>query len=124
MTILHHPDRLTEIPDGTAKADFITGLIALAAYHTAHPEAPLPTRSLNIPVPPGPRGQRIEMLTEIAATHDLNGPRPDGHGGLIADAWYGPIRVEAHLAPQDISTSEWLARARNSAGRTATRTAA
>jgi hypothetical protein len=87
---------------GLDREALAAGLAELAA----HPAAGLVTPVLNIPVPPGGRGARILALESIAAMLGTEMRPQTGEDGkpsgvLIAERWFGPVRVEAHLrAPE------------------------
>jgi len=87
---------------GLDREALAAGLAELAA----HPAAGLVTPVLNIPVPPGGRGARILALESIAAMLGTEMRPQTGEDGkpsgvLIAERWFGPVRVEAHLRAPD-----------------------
>lgn len=102
---------------GAADAPGIAvGLLDLATWYATHPSAPLVTPTLNIPVPPGARGERIAALQEIADALGVDvveqkGPNGEPDGTLVAERWFGPVRVEAHLCHPDQTVSGAKSRA-------------
>jgi len=97
----------------------VTGLVDLATFYATHPSAPLVTAELNIPVPAGERGDRLVALDVIAEqlgvqVAELRGEDGWADGTLIAERWFGGVRVEAHLCPENRTMTAWReASARN-----------
>jgi hypothetical protein len=106
---------------GVPAPGVVTGLIDLATWYATHPSAPMVTPTLNIPVPAGERGARVIALdviaeqlgVQVAPLRDADG---ETDGTLIAERWFGGVRVEAHLCPEDRSMRAWRD---SNAGRTA-----
>jgi hypothetical protein len=95
---------VTVIPPQTAEspgmgAAFVTGLIDVAVHYAVHTGTPLPVPRLSIPVRGGTRGERIDALDEIADRLEVEVALRDGT--LVAERWFGPVLVEAHLDPED-----------------------
>ena len=77
----------------TARAEFITGLRALATYLETHPGLPVPSSGANItlyadPTEDGGRGQVAHIAAQLGATV-FDETRQDGH--LTATRMFGPI---------------------------------
>jgi hypothetical protein len=85
------------------RADLITGLHDLAAFLATHPDTPLPSVFANYRIPLGPRGTRVAYLDDVARLLGTEVCDPDDTGDLIAQRWFGPIRAEGHLSPEDRS---------------------
>jgi hypothetical protein len=74
---------------------YAAGLIRLAVWLAFHPSAPLPGTRLGIPVPPGPRGERLTRLDLTAAAYRTEVSRR--YGMLTAERRFGPLQLEAHV---------------------------
>ena len=105
MTVIpiDHPDT------GTAeqRTQFVTAFADLAAFYTVNAGTPLPSPVLNIPVPPGPRGQRLDALDMIAAS--LGTVVTARQGCLIAERRFGPLVLEAHVRDEEASHGDLTA---------------
>jgi hypothetical protein len=86
---------------GEYRTDMVTAFADLAVWYATHEHAPLVTPRLNIPVPPGPRGVRVEALNEIAER--LGATVLERDGMLIAERAFGPLVIEAHLVDEQES---------------------
>lgn len=89
--------------DGIIRAEFTTALTSIAAWLATHDGVPLPLSGgrlfMQVPVPRGPRAERVEAMQGIAA---LLGTAvvPGERGVLYALREFGPVRYGAALAPE------------------------
>lgn len=102
---------ISDETDGAAlrRAVLVTGLHDLAAHIATHPDTPLPVVTANYRIPLGPRGTRVADLDDIARLLGVD-VAPSDTGDLIAQRWFGPVRAEGHLPPEDRSMKAALAR--------------
>lgn len=103
------PDEAVSAAAGTERAEFLTALIDLRNFYATHDTAPMPGGlTVNIRVPGSGYKQREAALYRIAAALGVNVIERDRV--LYAERQFGPILLEAHLAPQQEGTIAWLNR--------------
>lgn len=91
-----------EAPAGAARAELITALADVQAFYATHPGTSVPDcTTFSYEVPGGlSYGQKIAWLRAKAAGLAVPVIRRDGM--RIAERWFGPVRVEAHVRlPED-----------------------
>jgi hypothetical protein len=95
MTITHIPP--VEAVSMDARTEMARCLTAAASFIAVH-DVPLPGAGkvyLSIRVPPGPRGERIEALQQIA--EQLGTTLVKRRGALFAEKEFGVVVLEAHV---------------------------
>lgn len=96
MTVTSLP-AADEAPAGAERVELITALADLQAFYATHPGVPVPDcTTFSYEVPAGLTcDQKLAWLHVRAA--GLAVPVIKRDGMRIAERWFGPVRVEAHL---------------------------
>lgn len=84
-----------------ARHGLMIGLTDLAVYVETHQDAPMFIADMNIPVPGKTRAEKVAALGAIADYYGV--PVTERDGMLIAERWFGPVRLEAHIVAPDLS---------------------